>query len=91
MPLCVFKRGGKEKQTQTSPWNDPISFSLFPGNCAGNVMTHDDFERETQPLLTTPNVKMSPWAADVACGLVWPSLISGEAGLKSGLENEKNA
>lgn len=40
-----------------SPLNDPISFSLFPVNCAGNVMFCDDFAWRTQPLLTMPNVK----------------------------------
>lgn len=35
--------------------------------------------------------KMAHQTADVVCGLEWTSLINGEMGLKSGLENEKNA
>lgn len=34
---------------------------------------------------------MAQQIAAVVCGLVWTSLINGEMGLKSGLENEKNA
>lgn len=91
MPQYVFKRREWEKQNKTSSWNDPISFSLFPVNCAGSVIVCDDFERRTQPLLTTPNVKNVTLDCSVACGLVWTSLTSGGMGLKSGLENEKNA
>lgn len=35
--------------------------------------------------------KKAHQSADVVCGFVWTSLINGEMGFKSGLENEKNA